>query len=228
MKVKLVVATKESEETFFTNTGLGRSLFQLRTPIDLNVSYNNTEGLSKIYNQAIKNSTNEPSVLVFVHDDVTITDYYWVHRILEGLQHFDIVGVAGNKRINKFSPGWSFKDVEFTYEDNEYLSGAWGHGHKYPADAIFDVGPPRQEVKLLDGLLLASYSETLIKNNVYFDEQFDFHYYDLDFCRTAVKNNLRLGTTDLYVIHGKEDTSLGYNDPKCVQTYQEYIKKWGD
>lgn len=227
MKVKLVVATKESEEKFYTDTPTGISLRNLGTPVTLRLFANNTQGLSTVYNSVIKECIDDNSLIIFLHDDVTITDYYWVSRILEGLQHFDVVGIAGNKRIVPFSPGWSFIDTTFKYEDNQYLSGAWGHGHTYPPEMIFDVGPPRQQVKLLDGLLLACYSDVLLKGQVYFDETFAFHYYDLDFCRTANQHNLKLGTIDLFVIHGKKNPSLGYNDPECIEMYKLYIKKWG-
>lgn len=227
LRVVLVSATTEDEHGFH-NTSLGKSLLNLNTPVERCVFFNNKKGLSEVYNLAINSCINSPSVLLFVHDDVTITDYYWVSRILEQLQYFHIVGVAGNKRHVPYMPGWSFIDTNFTYDDNRNLSGAWGDGHTFPPNRIFEVGPPRQEVKLLDGMLLAGYSETLIQNQVYFDEQFDFHYYDLDFCRTASSKGLKLGTADLFVVHGKKVPGLGYNDPNCIANYKKYINKWGN
>jgi hypothetical protein len=38
---------------------------------------------------------------------------------------------------------------------------------------------------VLDGLLLAARSETLLSNQLTFDERFDFHFYNMDFCRQA-------------------------------------------
>lgn len=228
MNVKLVVATQESENSFLENTNTGKSLKTLETPIELRLFANNKKGLSTVYNIAIEESINDDCVLIFAHDDLTITDYYWVSRILESLQFFDIVGLAGNKRIIPFMPGWSFVDTTFKYDDFSNLSGAWGEGNSFPPKEIYKVGPPRQQVQLLDGMLLATFNKKLITNNVYFDERFNFHYYDLDFCRTATKNNLTLGTTDLFVIHGREKPGLGYNDPNCLESYKNYIDKWGN
>jgi len=43
-------------------------------------------------------SAADPAILVFVHDDVHLLDFYWPTRLFNGLAKFDIIGLAGNRR----------------------------------------------------------------------------------------------------------------------------------
>ena len=82
MKIKLIVASRSSKSDFFTKTATGRSL-SLHTPPDvaLRLFPNNTEGLPTLYNRVIKESINDPAVLVFSHDDLHLLDFFWTDRI---------------------------------------------------------------------------------------------------------------------------------------------------
>jgi hypothetical protein len=71
--------------------------------------------------------------------------------------------------------------------------------------------------------LLAARSETLLAKGVEFDERFDFHFYDMDFCRTAERQALRMGTWSLSVIHESGGT---YGTPAWRGAYQRYLDKW--
>jgi hypothetical protein len=226
MKIKLVVATRESENNFFSKTATGRSLAFNQPPfLELKLFANNSKGLPAIYNQAIKECAQNPATIVFAHDDLHILDYFWCSRIKEGLTKFDIIGLAGNKRRVPKQPSWAFVDNEFTWDAKENLSGVVGHGKVYPPSNLSIFGTPRQKVKLLDGLLLAAESQTLLKNNLYFDEKFDFHFYDLDFCRQAEEKELSCGTWDLSLIH-ESGGSFGSEDWRIA--YQRYLEKWKD
>jgi len=85
-------------------------------------------------------------------------------------------------------------------------------------------GPPFQQVKLLDGLLLAAFSDTLIQKSLRFDERFDFHFYDLDFCRQAEQLGVTMGTIPLSLIH---ESGGNFDSHSWRMAYKEYIKKWG-
>jgi GT2 family glycosyltransferase len=79
-------------------------------------------------------------------------------------------------------------------------------------------------VKLLDGLLLAVRSETLRRHAIFFDERFEFHLYDMDFCRQAELKSLRMGTWTLSVIH---ESRGAYNTPSWHSACADYFSKWG-
>lgn len=226
MKITLVVGSRTSETDFLRTTATGRSLAFNKPPfLDLRLFPNNKEGLSKIYNQAIRECISNPSTLVFAHDDLHFLDYFWFNRILEGLAHFKIVGLAGNLRRVPRQPSWAFVDTRFIWDKREYLSGVVGHGNSFPPRKLSKFGLPRQRVMLLDGLLLGCESETLINNNLFFDERFDFHFYDLDFCRQAESKNISCGTWDLSLIH---ESRANFASESWKSSYQKYLDKWGD
>lgn len=192
--------------------------------MDVRLYPENKEGLPTIYNRAIKDFGGDPCLFIFAHDDLLILDFCWINTILNGLSHFGIVGVAGNKRRVAFQSSWAFIDQNFTWDNPENLSGIVGHGASFPPPNLSIFGPPYQEVKLLDGVILCGLSETLIKNNLQFDERFKFHFYDLDFCRQAESAGVSMGTIPLSIIH-ESGGSFGSEDWRL--SYETYMKKWG-
>lgn len=225
MKIKLIIATRSSEAEFFTATATGRSLaFNKPAFIEFRIFPNNKEGLPKLYNQVIRECAADPSMLIFIHDDLHFLDFYWISRVAEGLRNFKVIGVAGNIRRVSKQPSWAYIDTKLTWDKTANLSGAVGHGNGFPPRVLNVYGQPRQKVKLLDGMLLACESETLIKNNIFFDERFKFHFYDLDFCRQAEAKNISCGTWDLSLVH---ESKGGFGSESWKSAYQEYLAKWG-
>lgn len=225
-KIRLVIATRESQDDFFKKTATGRSFSIYKFPfLEFRLFPNNKNGLSSLYNIAISESINDPAILIFIHDDVHMLDYYWVDQILSALNQFDVVGLVGNKRRVSKQPSWAFVDEKLTWDKRENLSGIVGHGKSFPPSNLSFFGPPCQEVKLLDGLMLIADSKTLIKNHIKFDERFDFHFYDLDFCRLIEKKGLKMGTWSLPVIH---ESSGNFGSKSWSLGYQKYIEKWKD
>src|ERR1700758_1972227 len=100
LKIRFVVATRESRDNFFANTATGMSLnlYKSFPFLELDLYDSNTEGLPAVYNRSIEKAKNDPAILVFAHDDVHLTDFYWADRLANALNRFEILGVAGNKR----------------------------------------------------------------------------------------------------------------------------------
>jgi GT2 family glycosyltransferase len=223
IKIRVVCATRESQEGF-RSTALGRSLASYRIPmLELRVFVRNERGLPAVYNEAISEAAHDPAVLVFVHDDVYLVDFYWIDYLLQALTVFDIVGMAGNRRRVPGQPSWYFLNERFECDRPENLSGVVGHGRGFPPEVISRYGPSRQQVKLLDGLFLAARSDILLSKGLRFDERFDFHFYDMDFCRQAEVLNLKMGTWSISLIH----TSGGaFDTPGWRAGYAKYLSKW--
>ena len=77
MRIKLVVATRESREDFFVNTATGRSpAFNEPSFIDFYLYPNNTRGLSSLYNEVIMQCKDDPAKLVLAHDDLNLLDFF--------------------------------------------------------------------------------------------------------------------------------------------------------
>ncbi|UZR29311.1 glycosyltransferase family protein [Methylococcus mesophilus] len=229
-KLRFVCATRETKEGFFENTLLGRTLklFEFLPMVELELSAQNTRGLPEIYNEAIEKSKNDPAILLFAHDDVQIPDIYFPNHVYMTMEHFDIAGIAGNVRRLPGQPSWCFAIFHgnsLIPDEKINLSGAVMHGNGFPDCVVNYFGPPGKTVKLLDGLLLISRSETLHRHNLRFDSLFKFHFYDMDFCRQAEIRSLRMGTCPVTVIHGSRGN---YTSKNWKEAYSTYLKKYGE
>lgn len=226
IKFRFVVASRASAEKFWTQTATGRSLFLYRSSqaVEVLLFADNSRGLPELYNEAIEHSKQDPAILIFAHDDLHILDLHWMNVIFNGLNHFGIIGIAGNKRRVPLQPSWCFINKEFIWDDFANLSGVIGHGTAFPPEIISNFGPPFQGVKLLDGLILAAFSETLINNHMRFDATFKFHFYDMDFCRQAEIRGISMGTIPLSLIH---ESGGNFGSDDWEQSYQQYLEKWG-
>ena len=221
------MATREKAEDFATKTMTGRMLAFYNYPfVEVALYAENSTGLSTIYNREIEKAKDNPAILVFAHDDIYLTDFYWPNQILNGLKQFDVLGVAGNKKWTPGQPSWAFKEIKngkLVWDDKENLSGIVAHGEGFPPKNLSKYGPTGQAVELLDGLILIADSKKLIQSKTRFDEQFDFHFYDLDFCRTARREKLKLGTWALSVIH---KSGGGFGSKSWALTLDKFIRKY--
>lgn len=225
-KIRFVCATRVSRAEFYTSTALGKSmiLYGDFPAHELELYPNNTSGLPAVYNAAIVNAERDPAVLVFIHDDVHICDFYWPSKIHESIERFDVVGVAGGKTRVARQYSWRLFD-DLQVPDADAHSGIVGHGRGFPCGKLLVYGPSGQECKLLDGLMLIADSETLVRSQLRFDPLFTFHFYDLDFCRQAEVRGLRIGTWPISVVH---ESGGSFRSDAWKMGYQNYLKKYND
>lgn len=231
--ITIVSATKEPQQSFSTNTALGRtlSISYPRYDISTRIFYNNKIGLSELYNTVINDPTvDKDEILLFLHDDVFLPDFFWFKRAVSALKIFDLIGVAGNKRRIPNQPAWCFTDVRLeppergvVWDDFGNLSGIVGQGDSFPCKlSIFGVQSMR--CKLLDGVLLGAKKSVFVDNDIRFDEQFKFHFYDMDICRQFESAGLKIGTADISVIH---ESPGNFGSPSWQAGYNRYLEKWG-
>jgi GT2 family glycosyltransferase len=216
-----------SEAEFWAHSALGQSIKPWLSggQVHCEIAFSNTTGLSQIYNRFIQHSV-EDEVLVFVHDDVWFDDRQWLKKVLDGLDTYDVIGLAGNTRISPRQPSWahvSIEDGEFQW-DRSHLSGEIGHGQK-SFGSLMVYGPTPAECKLMDGVFLAANSRALREKEVLFDARFTFHFYDVDFCRNAHLKGLKLGTWPIAMTH---QSGGAFGSPSWHAAYASYLEKWGD
>jgi GT2 family glycosyltransferase len=224
VRVRVVCATRADRERFFASTALGRSLSVHRpAAVELRLFASNAAGLPAVYNTAIDEAAEEPAILLFVHDDVHLCDFHWADGLNQALEQFAVVGVAGNRRRVARQPGWLFVDERFTLDARENLSGTVAHGRGFPPDRVDVFGPSRQRVSLLDGVALAVSSATLQAKGLRFDERFDFHFYDMDFCRQAEQADLAMGTWPVSLVH---ESGGAFGGDGWQRGYLKYLEKW--
>lgn len=228
-----VTATRLSSAEFESSSPLSASLKRVgqATPLRLRLFPENTQSLAHAYNAAIE-ACGPDELLVFVHDDVFIDDWLAGARLREAAARFDVVGVAGNQRRQPGQETWYMQPGEQVGDkrlakvlDHGHLSGAVAHGEGANASITLYGASPRP-VQFLDGLLLAAQGMRLRRSGVRFDPAFDFHFYDLDFCRSARKAGLTLGTWPLSVTHRSSGDSV--RSEAWQRACQVYLRKWGE
>lgn len=221
--INVISATRLSESDFWRTAPLGLSLRRLALDKRLaaEVTFENRRGLPEIYNAHIS-ASGSADILVFVHDDVWFDDHFLPDRLIDGLQRFDVIGVAGNRRRVRLQPAWPFVDARFTWDDKSSLSGAVAHGN-HPFGPVTLYGPVPAECELLDGVFLAAKRAALVASEVSFDPRFDFEFYDMDFCRTARQRGLRLGTWPISLTHQSRGA---YGSQRWWEMYLSYLRKW--
>lgn len=221
----LVCATRHSREAFWNQSALGQSLRRVAhdTRLQPRVYFENQRGLPELYNERIAAPDASP-LLVFIHDDVWLDDFFFPEHVSAALNAFDVVGVAGNRRRAPGQPSWAFPSLEFKWDDRANLSGTVAHGPT-AFGVVSPFGPTPAACELLDGVMLAVRRDLLLERQVRFDERFRFHFYDMDFCRTARGAGLRLGTWPIAITHQSEG---GFASNGWAESYAAYIAKWGD
>jgi len=224
--ILLVCATRLTEKSFWKQSALGRSLkpWVNDARVSVNIKFNNSDGLPKIYNQHLR-GRHLADVILFVHDDVWLDDPEWIAKVLTATHRFDVVGVAGNTRRSRNQPAWLFSKLEndqFT-QDHAHLSGAIGHG-QLSKGKISEYGPSPARCELLAGMFLAVNSHAAIESQVQFDELFDFNFYDMDFCRSARRAGMSVGTWPIALTH-QSGGSFPLN-PKWQEGHARYFVKW--
>ncbi|MEI8196949.1 MAG: hypothetical protein WCI73_13700 [Phycisphaerae bacterium] len=178
----------------------------------------NQRGLPACYNTYLNQFAGTNRILVLVHDDVSINDVFVQEKLNDALLLFDIVGVVGSAQFDTAA-----RPTTYTWSvwPKQYLSGAVEHEVGAGLNTWMTCGITPRRCVIMDGLFLAI--DLLSIGRVRFDERFDFHLYDLDFCLQAHHAGRTLGTTNLFLHHA----SMGdYYTPAYEQAIQTFRAKW--
>lgn len=222
--IYIVSATRLNEIDFWSKSALGLSLkrhLKQEARLSVDIAFENSRGLAEVFNDSIDRADAD-AILVFIHDDVWIDEAHFADVVMSGLDCFDVIGVAGNRRRIPFQPAWAFIDLQFTWDDKSNLSGRIANG-KSAFGVVSDFGAVPAECELLDGVFLAVRKSSLQQHVLRFDPQFDFHFYDMDFCRSARNAGLRLGTWLVNLTHQSAGT---FGSTLWREKYQSYLYKW--
>jgi hypothetical protein len=226
-EIVIVTATGATQEGFRRSTPLGLSIGRMGRLSNLRcvVACENRAGLPEVYNRAITEAHRD-RILLFIHDDVFLDDFWLAQRLNEAVATFDLVGLAGNVRVAPEHVSWAFSsmtaDGKPQWDLPENLSG--GVCHRVDGnDVLSFYGPTPRACELLDGLFLAAPTTVLLDKDIRFDSQFSRNFYDLDFCRTGTRAGLKVGTWPIAATH----TSGGrFGSPEWRRELSLYQQKW--
>jgi SAM-dependent methyltransferase len=154
-------------------------------------------GIAAVYNDFVLQARARPDceALVLLHDDVEIVDPNFRGKVLGAVGEADVgvVGVVGGADL--CSAEW------------------WGArrraGRVFETRGSIEVGPPRADVDVVDGLFLAVSPRAF--GALRFDEDTcpRFHGYDVDYCLQARAAGLRVVVRPIDLLHR---TKGGYGD----------------
>ncbi len=173
----------------------------------LDIVENNKKGLSKLYNEKLI-QYKDNDIVVFMHDDLEIHDQFLVDKLKVAHQHYDIVGLAGatTQSYNKGQPlVWHLsKDRP---EDSRGIvshfipKGAMGGTIKETHYNSAYFGPTPGPVAVMDGLFMSFKMSALKDNYKIFDDEFDWHHYDMAMCLNAKERGLTMGVWPIFCVH---------------------------
>lgn len=195
----IAAATRLQSEAFDRDSLLGRSLVQeAHAGYRRCIAFANHQPLAITYNRAI-DEAEDTSVVAFCHDDLWLGSKALPPLLEVALQDFDLVGVAGNRRCALGHQAWWLAPDGIGW-DQAHLVGRVRHGA--PGNSTIQrYGPSPAPAALLDGVFLAGRASVLRRAGLRFDPALPFHFYDLDFCRSALAAGLRIGVWPFPLIH---------------------------
>lgn len=181
----------------------------------------NTKGLPKLYNKYLNTETHaDHDIILFVHDDVFIDDSRCFEKLHDVLSSCDIAGVAGGSQMRISKPA-----LWHVMVPREHQSGAVMHycddNKKIKHTTSF--GPVPKRCVVVDGLFMAVKLETVLQTQWRFNEQFDFHHYDIAACIDANKNKLKITTCDIHLLHSSPGL-LDYNDKPFNKSEKKFLE----
>ncbi len=202
-------------------SALGLSLQRLADPrITASIAFQNRAGLPAVYNHRL--TLSQAEVLLFIHDDVWIDDLFLADRLLEAAASFDVIGVVGNTRCADGQVSWAFVDEQLNWDSDNCLTGAIANGAE-SFGRISRFGKSPAPCHLLDGVFIAVNAVAARQHDVRFDEQFSFHFYDMDFCREAHTRGLRIGTWPISITH---QSAGNFRSDAWRDACSRYQHKW--
>lgn len=219
----VISATHRDEAAFWRDSALGRSLqrhMQKDDRIQAHICFEQT-GIATALNQAIAEAS-EAALLMLAHDDVWLDEPNLWQAAYDGTQHYDVLSAAGSSSSAPMQPHWAYLDLAGNEQAPDQLLGILQYG-QHPFGNTRHYGPAQGNATLLDGRVLITTKAVLDAHALGFDPRFDTHCYDMDFCRTAVQADLKLGVWPMAVTVA---TPALPTSPDWYAQFETYVRKW--
>lgn len=204
----------------FQDTLLHQSIEKLQKNFETKWYCENKLGLSKIYNAAFKDYAKDYQRIVYVHDDVYLDDAMLDSKLDDAMHNmnYDIVGLAG-----ALNPTIQHPALWHIMSKREHHRGYAGHlshdGFKYMTG--FGTTPAR--VVVVDGLFVAVNVKAAIEKNWQWNENFEFHHYDIASCIDANAKGMKVGVYPINVFH-QSPGLLSLDDDKWSASNKKFLQ----
>lgn len=218
-KILVVTCSKDKGDS----SQLVQSLAPIKNDVSIIVNSDNTEGLSKMYNNQLKSENLiKHDIVLFAHDDVFIDDIKLKGKLYTAIDDlkYDIVGLAGASKIEIKKPAlWHL------ISDRNSWSGSVAHPVNDKQLNVTNFGPWPARCLIMDGLFLAVNLRRVLELGWKFNENYDFHHYDISSCLDANKLKLRMGTYPIYVTHMSPGLS-SMKDKKFINSQEKFLQEY--
>ena len=178
----------------------------------------NQYSLTEIYNKGLNEHSEDNTIIVFCHNDITFDTKNWGLLLLSKFNNtnYDIIGLAGTDLLLESGRWWESRENLFGIVNHQNEFRKWSTEFSSPLKNIKDV-------VVVDGLFLAVNPNSIESK---FDENFKgFHFYEIDFCTQNYLDGCNIGvTTDIRVTH----KSVGMTNDQWEQNRLQFIEKYKD
>ena len=187
------------------------------------VEFGNKDGLPKVYNNALDN-IEKTEYTIFAHDDIWLNDVLFFDKVINS--KFDVVGAVGGLfwGVPKGFP-IDEKPLIWTMATcGRGASGFMNHDLKRE-DGLFlpsSYGAAPSKTLTLDGSIII-FTRKAIQVGLRWDEQFSFHFYDMDICCAAHRLGLKVGTANLLLTH--ESVGGSVVQLEFLECQKKFLKK---
>lgn len=224
--IKIVSCTQKAN---YRETELYRSIIDLQEYTnnsfkDIHFFTKNKRGLSTCYNEYLT-SADEDDIIIFVHDDVYIEDGMIHHKLQHYHETYNIIGVAGGTNLTIKKPAlWHIMCGGF----GPNLRGFAGHFVRDSKQKfITNFGPTPERVIVVDGLFISVDVRSAKNVNWSFNQNYEFHHYDIASCLDANKKKLKIGVVPIWVTHHSHglreyDSVFTASQEKFIEEYKGY------
>jgi hypothetical protein len=223
MKKILVVSCTARREQDKKDLKIYQSLEYMTDEVKQKIHFENKKGLPEIYNQYINHNTlKKHDIVLFVHDDVYIDDYKLRGKLYAATNAYDIIGLAGALQPAIKSPAlWHLMAPRENWRGYVAHSIADSPGTVH----MTSFGPTPSRVAIADGVFLAVNLKRAIGTDWKFNEDYRYHHYDIASCLDANKKKLKIGVSNINVIHDSPGLE-NINDPEWLASEKKFLQSY--
>jgi hypothetical protein len=190
----------------------------------LDVVWRNTQGLSVVYNRKLAEyAGTSVEFLVFVHDDVYLDDLKLCDKLVTAHNNlgYHIIGAAGAAKVKVAHPSlWHLMS------EPKDRRGYVHHFCKTGQVFCSSYGPTPSQAVVVDGLFMAVHLPSIVAKGWKFNENYDFHHYDLASCLDAAAKGLSIGVYPIHMIH--ESPGLdSFSNPSWRASNERFLAEYG-
>lgn len=191
---------------------------------DLDMVFENSDGLPKVYNRKLAQYAGSGAeFIVFVHDDVYLDDLKLYDKLSTAHRNlgYHIIGVAGATRVQMSDPAlWHLMAKRRDFR------GYALHFTKTGRIMCSSFGPTPDEVAVVDGVFIAAHLPSVVSSGWRFNENYEFHHYDLAGCLDARAKGLKVGVYPIHLIH--ESPGLdSVSNPLWKGSNERFLSEYG-